>query len=165
MVRLEVRPERSSGEIKDKIPQVNVAQVTSNVLIPDGATIVIGGLIESEVTHGWAGIPLLSRLPGIGYLFRETIDDTRKRELIVILTPHIWRPQTPEALNYLGRPRSLGLDGRVSQRPCEEKRDGPSLYELPRPEVRPQEAPPDDTLQPPPAGHAISVGRAPTKLR
>ena len=166
MVRLEIRPERSSGIIDTAgIPQVNVAQVTSNVIVPDGATIVIGGLIDSEVTHGWAGLPLLSRLPVIGYLFRETIDETKKRELIVILTPHIWRPQTPEALNYLGRPRSLGLDGRVSQRPCEVKRDGPSLFELTRPAVCPQETFPDDTLQVPPADREISVGRTPTELK
>ena len=134
MVRLEVRPERSSGIIdSDGIPQVNAAQVTTNVNIPDGATLVIGGLIESEVQHKWAGIPLLSRIPWVGWLFRETEDDTKKKELIVILTPHILRPDMPEALNYLGRPRTLGLDGRVAQRPCEEHRDAPSLYELTRP--------------------------------
>ena len=146
MVRMEIRPERSSGKIEAGIPQVNAAQVTTNVMVPDGATIVIGGLIESEVQHGWAGVPLLSRLPWIGYLFRETIDNTTKRELVVILTPHIWRPKAPEALNYLGRPRSLGLDARVSQRPCEEARDGPSLYELPPPAVCPQGDPPANML-------------------
>ena len=134
MVRMEIRPERSSGKVDNAgIPQVNAAQVTTNVMVPDGATIVIGGLIESEVIHAWAGFPFLSRLPLIGNLFRETIDDTTKNELVVILTPHIWRQESPEALNYLGRSRALGLDDRVAQRPCEENRDGPSLYELARP--------------------------------
>ncbi len=160
MIRLEIRPERSSGEVdKDGIPQVDATQVTTNMMVPDGATIVIGGLIESDVAHSWAGFPLLSRLPVLGYLFRETDDKTIKRELVVIITPHIWRPNMPEALNYLGRPRTLGLDRRVSQRPHEEKRDGPSLYELTRPEVCPQKAHPDDIFQLLPADRTISGDR------
>ena len=134
MIRMEIHPERSDGDIESGIPQTNAQQVTTNVMVPDGATIVIGGLIDSEVTHGWAGIPLLSRLPWIGYLFRDTSDSTVKNELIVILTPHIWHPECPEATNYLGRPRAQGLDTRTAQKPCEDRRDGLSLYELTRPE-------------------------------
>jgi general secretion pathway protein D len=134
MIRMEVRPERSSGIIDPAgIPQVNTAQSTTNVMIPDGATIVIGGLIENEVSDTMSGMPLLSRLPWVGALFRETENSTKKKELIVILTPHIWRPECPDKLNYIGRPRTLGLDARVAQRPAEEKRDAPSVYELMRP--------------------------------
>ncbi len=153
MIRMEIRPERSSGIIDPEgIPQINAAQVTTNVMVPDGSTIVIGGLIENEVDNKWRGVPLLSRLPWIGYLFRETDDNTKKKELVVILTPHIWRPQAPEALNYLGRPRTLGLDERVSQRPCEERRDGPSMFELARPECYP---PP---VAPPPGNSTLPNG-------
>ena len=134
MIRMEVRPERSTGHIDaDGIPQVDATQVTTNVMVPDGSTLVIGGLIESDVVQTWSGIPLLSRLPWVGYLFRETDDDVKKRELVVILTPRIWRPGCPEQLNYVGRPNTLGLDARVAQKLCEENRDGPSLYELTQP--------------------------------
>jgi general secretion pathway protein D len=148
MVRLEVHPERSSGELQGGIPQTHAQQVTTNVMVPDGATIVIGGLIDDEVTHGWDGLPLLSRLPWVGYLFRNTIDSTKKRELIIILTPHIWRPECPEAVNYTGRPRTLRLDERVAQTPREESRDAPSLYELTRPGAPPcpQGNPPANTF-------------------
>jgi type IV pilus secretin PilQ/predicted competence protein len=142
MIRMEVRPERSSGIIdNDGIPQVNAAQVTTNVMVPNGATIVIGGLIESETQNNWAGFPLLSRLPWVGALFRESIDKTTKKELVVILTPRIWRPECPEELNFVGPPKTLGLDARVAQRPCEENRDAPSLYELARPDGCPQACP------------------------
>jgi general secretion pathway protein D len=134
MIRMEVRPERSSGIIDAAgIPQVNTAQSTTNVMIPDGATIVIGGLLENEVSDTMTGMPLLSRLPWVGALFRETENSTKKKELIVILTPHIWRPECPDKLNYIGRPRTLGLDARVAQKPAEERRDAPSVYELMRP--------------------------------
>jgi len=131
MVRMEIVPERSTRKLDAAgIPQTHTAQVTSNVMIPDGTTIVIGGLMDTEVTHDWEGIPLLSRLPMLGYLFRYTHDETVKKELIVILTPHIIRNDAPAAGNSLGRPNALGLDRRVSQKPCEENRDGPGLYEL-----------------------------------
>lgn len=123
-------------------------------MVPDGATIVIGGLIDNETDKDWEGIPFLSRLPWLGYLFRHTTETTTKKELIVILTPHIWRPQCPEALNYLGRPRSLGLDQHTSQRPHAEQCDGPSTYELLRPEPTcPENAPPAEPL-PPQTGRA-----------
>jgi type II secretory pathway component GspD/PulD (secretin) len=93
-------------------------------------------------------LPLLSRLPWVGALFRETSTDTTKKELIVILTPHIWRPECPEHLNYIGRPRSLGLDTRVSQRPAEEKRDPASLFELVHPTC-PAEGPDAAQVMPP----------------
>ena len=96
-IRLEVHPERSTGEIDTNgIPQTNTSQVTTNVMIPDGATIVIGGLMDTEVDTNWQGVPFLSRIPLLGYLFRHTIDDTPKKELVVLLTPHIWKPQCPE---------------------------------------------------------------------
>ncbi len=136
MIRMEIHPERSTGELDSNgIPQTNTSQVTTNVMIPDGTTIVIGGLIDTEVDKNWVGIPFLSRIPLLGYLFRNTIEDTPKKELVVLLTPHIMRPECPEALNYLGRPRCLGLESRVGQIPREEKRDGPSLFEIPPPAV------------------------------
>ena len=49
MIRLEIHPERSTGKLDDNgIPQTNTAQLTTNVLIPDGTTIVLGGLIDTE---------------------------------------------------------------------------------------------------------------------
>jgi type IV pilus secretin PilQ/predicted competence protein len=133
-IRMEIHPERSSGEIDNNgIPQTTTSQITTNVMIPDGMTLVIGGLIDTEVDKNWTGIPFLSRIPLLGYLFRNTVEDTPKKELVVLLTPHIWRPQCPDGLNYLGRPHCLGLEPRVAQLPHEEKRDGPSLLDIPRP--------------------------------
>ena len=133
MIRMEIHPERSTGELDSNgIPQTDTAQVTSNVLIPDGATIVIGGLFDNQLDDNWEGLPLLSRLPWVGILFRHTMTATTKTELIVILTPHIWRPECPQGLNYLGPPRSLGLERRVMQAPLGTGKDPPSLYEIRR---------------------------------
>lgn len=131
MIRLEVVPERSTGVLDDKgIPQTKSTQVTTNVLVPDGKTIVIGGLLDDEDDTTWEGLPILSRLPWIGFLFRHTVKTTAKKELIVILTPHIWHPECPQGLNALGPPSTLGLEERVAQRPYAEAQDAPNLYKL-----------------------------------
>jgi len=146
MIRLDVSPQRATGQIVDSIPQTNTTQVSTNVMIPDGQTIVIGGLIDNEVTNSWSGFPFLSRIPILGYLFRHTSDTLLKKELIVMLTARIVRPEAPEASNFVGGPKTLGTKERLSQSPREEARDGPNLYEL----IRPDSCPPGNPGEPPP---------------
>jgi len=130
MIRMEIHPERSSGKLDVKgVPQTTSAQVTTNVLVPDGTTIVIAGLMDHEIKTEYEGLPFLSRLPWIGPFFRQTIADRSKKELVVILTPHIWRPEAPCRLNYLGPPRALGLEGRVETAPRGTGKDPPPLNE------------------------------------
>jgi len=108
MVRMEVHPEKSTGKVDlAGVPQTNSAQVTTNVMVPDGATIVIGGLMETEQVVDEKGIPLLCRIPYLGILFRHNVTTTTRKELIVILTPHIWNPASPGSLNGLPQPRCL----------------------------------------------------------
>ena len=152
MIRMEVHPERSDGDLDShQIPQTTVQQVTSNVMIPDGKTIIIGGLLTDEVEHDWEGLPLVSRLPYLGFLFRHTVDTTKKEELVIILTPHIIRKDAPDAMNYLGAPSTLGLDKHVGQRPRAEARDGASLFELVKSPDCPQVGPPMPSTPPDPA--------------
>ena len=109
IVRMEIHPENSTGVLDSNgIPQTSASQVTTNVMVPDGRTVVIGGLIENDTDVTVSGIPLLDRLPWIGCLFRSTIDQPTRRELIVILTPHIWRPQATAELNAVKAPESIG---------------------------------------------------------
>ena len=89
-VRMEVHPERSSGSIDSRnLPNTTTAEVTTNVMIRDGATIIIGGLISEDVTESTSGVPLLSSLPGVGGFFRNRTDKLTRTELIVLLTPRI----------------------------------------------------------------------------
>jgi type II secretory pathway component GspD/PulD (secretin) len=105
LIRMEIHPERSSGVLENGIPQTSSAQVTTNVMVPDGATIVIGGLMEDEKDVTRSGIPLLCDLPLIGPLFRRTQEDLVRKELIVILTPRIWSQAGARELNGLPPPR------------------------------------------------------------
>jgi type II secretory pathway component GspD/PulD (secretin) len=69
MVRMEIHPQRSSGTVTNNIPNQQTAELTTNVVVPDGATLIIGGLMEDEDDFQMQGLPLLSRVPALGYLF------------------------------------------------------------------------------------------------
>jgi type IV pilus secretin PilQ/predicted competence protein len=100
MVRMEIHPERSSGEVVNNVPSTHTTEVTTNVMVPDGATIVIGGLIDDEKDTVIQGIPGLMNLPVVGPLFRLTTTTNTKKELVVLLTPRIWKGDSvsPECL-------------------------------------------------------------------
>ena len=94
IIRMEIHPERSEGSVDPTtgLPSQTLAELTTNVMVPNGATLVIGGLMEDQDEYQQSGLPGLSRLPILGYLFgtREKID--QRRELVVLLTPHVWSP-------------------------------------------------------------------------
>ena len=61
----------------------------NQLLVGDGETAVIGGLTVTQVTSSKSGIPLLVDLPIIGRLFGVTRNSTQKRDLLILVTPHI----------------------------------------------------------------------------
>ncbi len=65
----------------------------TNVVASDGQTIVIGGLIQDNKEKNRTGIPFLSSIPIVGYLFGSNDSTSTKTEIIVLLTPHVIRNQ------------------------------------------------------------------------
>jgi len=61
----------------------------TQLLVGDGETAVIGGLTVTQTTQSKSGIPLLVDLPIIGRLFGQTRTDDTKRDLLILVTPHI----------------------------------------------------------------------------
>ncbi|MBI4881091.1 MAG: hypothetical protein HY812_15755 [Planctomycetes bacterium] len=90
-VRLEIHPENSTGVVDPAsgLPSETTTEVTTNVLIRDGNTIAIGGLIGEQVESVIKQVPLLGSIPYLGVLFRQTSEKIARREVIVLLTPHI----------------------------------------------------------------------------
>ncbi|SDK20284.1 general secretion pathway protein D [Microbulbifer yueqingensis] len=64
-------------------------EIRTRVLIDDGAMLVLGGLIEDQVTERKEKVPLLGDIPGIGRLFRSSFKDVTKTNLMVFLRPKI----------------------------------------------------------------------------
>jgi len=89
-VRMEIHPKDSTGGLTEsELPFEQTTEVTTNVLVQDGHTILIGGLFR-EVSTGTRGqVPLLGNLPIAGALFRRTRDTTVREEVIILLTVHI----------------------------------------------------------------------------
>jgi general secretion pathway protein D len=74
-------------------PTIQQRRFSSTVAVMDGETIAIGGLIRETNTRTRSGIPVLSRLPGVGGLFGSRNRDNRRTELIVLLTPRVIRSE------------------------------------------------------------------------
>jgi general secretion pathway protein D len=59
------------------------------VVVQDGQTLLIGGIIRTDKTKGYTGIPFLSDIPLLGYLFRSTSESFERNELVILITPHV----------------------------------------------------------------------------
>ena len=96
-VRLEIHPEDSDGSVNDQgLPNKSTTEVTTNVQVKDGHTIVIGGLFRDSTKRSRSQVPFLGSLPGIGPLFRQQTDTTKRQEIIILLTPHIIKDMDAE---------------------------------------------------------------------
>ena len=73
----------------NRIPTINTRYVRTNVSAPNGSTIVLGGLIEDNKNRSSTGIPVLSRIPYLGALFRSTVSDKTRQELIILMRPEV----------------------------------------------------------------------------
>ncbi len=73
----------------NRIPEINTRYVRTNVSAPNGSTIVLGGLIEEQKNRSSTGIPVLSRIPYLGALFRSTTSDKTRQELIILMRPEV----------------------------------------------------------------------------
>ena len=70
-------------------PSIESKTVQSFVRVADNTPFIIGGLIDKKKSEGETGIPVLSKLPIIGNLFKSKANSATDREVIIVLTPHI----------------------------------------------------------------------------
>lgn len=97
-VLMNINPELSNGAIEEGLPSKSTAEVTTDVLIKDGHTLFIGGLIRERVEKTRKGIPLLMEIPLLGFFFGKTTHSVQKSELITLITPRIVEPG--ESIEY-----------------------------------------------------------------
>ena len=97
-VHLDLVAERSSADLgpSDVGLIFRRQRAESRVLVKDGETVVIGGLIVEETSEAWAGIPVLMDLPWLGALFRSRRESLVERELIILVTPTVVRAEAPQ---------------------------------------------------------------------
>ena len=70
---------------------INKREIKTTVIVDDGGTIVLGGLIDEDVQESVSKVPLLGDIPILGHLFKSTSSNKRKRNLMVFIRPTIVR--------------------------------------------------------------------------
>ena len=81
----------TSGQSNTEVPIVDTRKASTVLLLKDGQVVVFGGLRRQEKTKEVDQIPIIGDLPIIGELFKSTHTVVRNSELIVFLSPHIYR--------------------------------------------------------------------------
>ena len=127
-IHLHVAPEVSALDFSNsitisgfRVPSLTTRRTDTEVELRDGQTFAIAGLIDNTVTETMSKIPGLGDIPILGLLFKSRAYQKNQTELVVMITPHIVRRDSPGV--------------------------APRLPDL----VQPFLAPPDKTLPPPPA--------------
>ena len=82
---------------------INKAQAQTTISARSGQTIVFAGLIQTSKANVVRGIPFLSDVPVLGPLFQFTKEEETRKELLVILTPHVIRSDDDHGPNSHGR--------------------------------------------------------------
>ncbi|MCK4873663.1 MAG: hypothetical protein KAS72_13155 [Phycisphaerales bacterium] len=120
MIRMELAPRVSEGVIRDvtnasgatvTIPDEITQELTTNVLVRDGNTIVLGGLFRETTTLSRRQVPFLGDLPVLGAAFRGNEDATNRSEIIFMIRPTIVNDtvlveQAERAMEYADQART-----------------------------------------------------------
>ena len=92
---------------------INKTDVSTNLVVQDGQTIIIGGLINEKISASNAGIPWLNKIPILGYLFGNTSNDSSQTEIVILLTPHVMKSiqdASDVTSEYTDRHGNMGLE-------------------------------------------------------
>lgn len=93
-VKLKITQEAS--QLGEKVPIAGedyqgfrTRKVTTTAIVQDGHTLVLGGIISTRTQQTRSGLPYLSKIPILGYLFGTTTDEDERNELLLMVTPHV----------------------------------------------------------------------------
>lgn len=91
-VRLEVHPKDSNGGLTvDNLPFEETTEAHAQIIVEDGHTVLIGGLFRERTVSAESQIPVLGDIPFGGLLFKSTLDQTIREEVVILLTVHVLR--------------------------------------------------------------------------
>lgn len=79
----------AAGCLTNIVPEVQVREMESVLLVGSGQTVILGGLMEDDVTFNREQLPVVGNIPEVGELFRFRNERAQKRELIIFLRPTV----------------------------------------------------------------------------
>ncbi len=95
-----VRQTLASATSSTRAPEVESRQVQTFVRVQNDTPFIIGGLTTNEEVETKRGVPFFSKIPGIGALFRRKTTENIKKEIIIVVTPHIV-PEQGKIFSYV----------------------------------------------------------------
>ncbi len=84
------------GQITYQIPTTTKREIDTTITVENGKTVILGGLISKKTVKSMEGVPVISKLPVVGRLFKYNSDELNKTNLFVFITPFII--ESPEQL-------------------------------------------------------------------
>jgi type IV pilus assembly protein PilQ len=90
-VFLDIRVQNASPGtiITNAAVSINIQQANTKVLVPDGGTVVFGGVTVTQRQNSSTGIPLLENIPLLGHLFKSTVTQDTDQELLFFVSPRL----------------------------------------------------------------------------
>ncbi|MGO1239769.1 MAG: type IV pilus secretin PilQ [Hafnia alvei] len=86
-------------QITQNMPGRSIKQeIKTQVTLSDGDTVILGGIFQRQTTHGKTQVPKLGDIPLLGALFRDSTDASKRRELVIFITPKLVKTETPSSL-------------------------------------------------------------------
>lgn len=90
----------ASAGSSTRAPEVESRQVQTFVRVRNDTPFIIGGLTTNDEITTRRGVPILSMLPGVGALFRRDLTESVKKEIIIVVTPHLV-PEDPKKFSFV----------------------------------------------------------------
>jgi general secretion pathway protein D len=120
LVNMEIRQEVSAVGAatfgNTNSPSFTSREAETTVVVQDGESVLIGGIIDDQVQRVRSGVPFLMDVPVLGRLFRVDSDKTDRTELIILITPHVMRNrQEAQSVTHEFEERIRGLKGMLDR--------------------------------------------------
>lgn len=123
LVSLDIETEQTA--VAGKVPSASEGGATFDktttktaVVVDDGQSLLIGGIIRTDKVKGYSGMPFLSSIPLLGYLFRSTSESLSRKELLILITPHVVAsPEEGQVLTKQFRERVESLERLMKSSP------------------------------------------------
>jgi type IV pilus assembly protein PilQ len=91
-ISMEIKASNDSPDYQNEVqgnPPIKKSEVESKVVVSDGDTVVIGGVMMTQEDKQVSGWPWLQKIPVLGWLFKTENTDTHKKQLLIFVTPRI----------------------------------------------------------------------------
>jgi type IV pilus assembly protein PilQ len=89
LLDLQVNQDTQGAAVAGGIPTINTKSISTQVMVDNGETVVLGGIYDTESNTRTERIPFFGDLPYLGFLFKRTSNTTTKQELLIFVTPKI----------------------------------------------------------------------------